>query len=82
MVVLHHTHVVVALSQGCLSLDVEAVGVPCTTKQIRPISKPSSPGYCAEARVCQSDDVVTTQAKMSSTRPRLLCRSQGLPIKC
>jgi len=32
VVVLHHTHVIVALRQGCLSLDVEAVGVPCTTK--------------------------------------------------
>ena len=30
VVVLHHTHVVVALGQRSLSLDVETVGVPCT----------------------------------------------------
>lgn len=37
VVVLHHTHVIVALSQRRLSLDVEAVGVPCTTKHIHTI---------------------------------------------
>ena len=30
VVVLHHTHVVVALGQRSLGLDVETVGVPCT----------------------------------------------------
>ncbi len=29
VVVLHHTHVIVALSKGGLCLDMEAVGVPC-----------------------------------------------------
>lgn len=47
VVVLHHTHVVVALGQRSLSLDVETVGVPCTHSLAQTHSEPGVIG-CAD----------------------------------
>ena len=68
VVVLHDADVVVALGQGGLRLDVEAVGVACTTP-LTPVCDFSGQDEVPQARVCTG----VRQVCPSRSRQRRYC---------